>query len=203
MRARIREVSGDLGAPAPDDIIVAAGAAGASGHERGAGPLSAGVPIIIDVWPRDERSTCFADMTRTFVAGGEPAPDVVRWHEATRAALERVFNGLRAGVTGRELFDDACDVFEAAGEPTLRTKAHGEPLHDGFNHSLGHGVGLEVHEEPTLGRTGADPLVPGDVVAIEPGCYRNGYGGVRLEDLVLVTEDGFENLTDFPYGLTP
>jgi Xaa-Pro aminopeptidase len=203
VRARIREVSGGLGAPAPDDIIVAAGAAGASGHEQGTGPLPAGVPIIVDIWPRDERSTCFADMTRTFVAGGDPAPDVVRWHEVSRTALERVFDGLRAGVTGRELFDRACEVFEAAGEPTIRTKPDGEVLYDGFNHSLGHGVGLEVHEEPTLGRTGADPLVPGDVVAIEPACYRNGYGGVRLEDLVLITEDGFENLTAFPYDLAP
>jgi Xaa-Pro aminopeptidase len=76
-------------------------------------------------------------------------------------------------------------------------------LEDGFFHSLGHGVGLEVHEEPALGRTGADPLVPGDVVAIEPGCYRKGHGGVRLEDLALVTDDGVERLTDYPYGLAP
>ena len=60
-----------------------------------------------------------------------------------------------------------------------------------------------MHEEPSLGRTGTDPLVTGDVIAIEPGCYRGGYGGVRLEDLVLVTEDGYERLTDFPYELEP
>jgi Xaa-Pro aminopeptidase len=117
--------------------------------------------------------------------------------------LERVYERLAPGVTGRELFDVACEVFEAAGEPTQRTKPDGEALLDGFFHSLGHGVGLEVHEEPNLGRSGRDPLIPGDVVAIEPGCYRNGYGGVRLEDLVLITESGFERLTDFPYGLAP
>ena len=203
VRGRIRDVCADRGAPADEDIIVAAGAAGATGHEQGTGPLQAGVPVIIDIWPRDERSGCFSDMTRTFVCGGEPADDVVRWHALARTALERVYEQVGPGVTGRDLFATACEVFEEAGEPTQRTKPEGETLRDGFFHSLGHGVGLEVHEEPALGRTGADPLVPGDVVAIEPGCYRNGYGGVRLEDLVLVTEDGFERLTDFRYELTP
>jgi Xaa-Pro aminopeptidase len=203
VRARIREVCAERGAPADEDIIVAAGAAGASGHEQGTGPLPAGVPVIIDIWPRDERSGCFCDMTRTFVTGGEPAEDVARWHSLTQTALERVYELVKPGVTGRDLFGAACDVFEEAGEPTQRTKPEGETLLDGFFHSLGHGVGLEVHEEPSLGRTGADPLVAGDVIAIEPGCYRNGYGGVRLEDLVLVTEDGFERLTDFRYELAP
>jgi Xaa-Pro aminopeptidase len=203
VRGRIRDVCAERGAPADDDIIVAAGAAGATGHENGTGPLPAGVPVIVDIWPRDERSGCYSDMTRTFVSGADPADDVVRWHALARTALERVYERLRPGVTGRELFGAACDVFEEAGELTQRTKPEGETLRDGFFHSLGHGVGLEVHEEPALGRTGADPLVPGDVVAIEPGCYRNGYGGVRLEDLVLVTEDGYERLTDFRYELAP
>jgi len=203
VRSSIREVCAELGAPAPEDIIVAAGAAGASGHEEGSGPLPAGVPIIIDLWPRDEQSGCWADMTRTFVCGGEPAEDVATWHGLCRTALERAVELARPGVAGRELFAAACDVFEEAGEPTQRTKPEGEPLRDGFFHSLGHGVGLEVHEEPALGRTGADPLVAGDVVAVEPGCYRNGYGGVRLEDLLLITDDGAERLTDFRYELAP
>jgi Xaa-Pro aminopeptidase len=203
VRARIRDVCAERGAPADEDIIVAPGAAGATGHEQGTGPLPAGVPVIVDIWPRDERSGCFSDMTRTFVAGGEPAADVVAWHELSHTALERVYERLRPGVTGKDLFAAACDVFEEAGEPTQRTKPEGQPLRDGFFHSLGHGVGLEVHEEPSLGRTGADPLVPGDIVAIEPGCYRNGYGGVRLEDLALVTDDGHERLTAFPYELAP
>jgi Xaa-Pro aminopeptidase len=203
VRMRIREVCAGHDAPAPEDIIVAAGAAGASGHEQGTGPLPAGVPIIVDLWPRDERTGCWADMTRTFVAAGEPAADVARWHELSRTALSRVLEEVRPGVTGRELFAIACDVFEQAGELTQRTKAEGETLRDGFFHSLGHGVGLEVHEEPALGRTGSDGLVAGDVLAVEPGCYRSGYGGVRIEDLVLVTEDGSERLTEFPYELLP
>jgi Xaa-Pro aminopeptidase len=203
VRTRIRDVCAELGAPAGEDIIVAGGAAGATGHEQGTGPLPAGVPVIVDIWPRDERSGCYSDMTRTFVAGGSAADDVARWHSLARTALDRVYERLRPGVTGQELFAAACDVYEEAGEPTQRTKPEGEPLRDGFFHSLGHGVGLEVHEEPALGRTGADPLVPGDVVAVEPGCYRHGYGGVRLEDLALVTEDGYERLTEFSYELTP
>jgi Xaa-Pro aminopeptidase len=203
VRARIREVCAEHGAPTGDDIIVAGGPAGATGHESGSGPLAAGAPIVIDIWPRDEQSGCFADMTRTFVAGGPAAADVARWHSLCEEALKRVYAILEPGVTGRELFGAACDVFEEAGEPTQRTKPDREALRDGFFHSLGHGVGLEVHEEPSLGRTGTDELVAGDVIAIEPGCYRNGYGGVRVEDLVLVTEDGYERLTDFPYALEP
>jgi Xaa-Pro aminopeptidase len=76
-------------------------------------------------------------------------------------------------------------------------------LESGFIHGLGHGVGLEVHEAPSLGRGGGSELIPGDVITLEPGLYRSGYGGCRLEDLVVVTEDGRENLTDFPYDLTP
>jgi Xaa-Pro aminopeptidase len=192
VRERIREVCAEHGAPTDEDIIVAPGPAGATGHESGTGPLPPGVPIIVDIWPRDEAS------------GGEPAPaDVVAWHSLCEEALRRVYAILRPGVAGKELFAAACDVFEEAGEPTQRTKPEGEPLRDGFFHSLGHGVGLEVHEEPALGRSGHDPLVAGDVIAIEPGCYRHGYGGVRLEDLALVTDDGFERLTSFPYELEP
>jgi Xaa-Pro aminopeptidase len=87
-----------------------------------------------------------------------------------------------------------------AGQPTQLTKAPGELLEDGYYHSLGHGVGLEVHERPFMGRL-SDELLAGDVVTLEPGCYRQGFGGCRLEDLVVVTEGGCEVLTDFPYDL--
>jgi Xaa-Pro aminopeptidase len=186
-----------------DAYIVAPGAQGAVGHDLGSGPIPLGVPVVVDLWPQDRASGCFADMTRTFVRGDDVPDDVRRWHALCRDALGRVTEAIAPGAGGRELFDLCCDVFEAAGEPTQRTKAPGETLRDGFLHSLGHGVGLEVHEPPGLGRGRSQPLVAGDVVAVEPGCYRAGYGGVRLEDLVLVTEDGAEVLTDFPYELAP
>ena len=84
----------------------------------------------------------------------------------------------------------------------MLNKEPGEVVEDGYFHSLGHGVGLEVHEQPSLGRAGED-LVAGDIVTLEPGLYRRGWGGCRLEDLVLVTDDGAENLTDYPYDLEP
>jgi hypothetical protein len=177
-------------------------ARGVVGHDMGSGPIRAGAPLIIDVFPRDLASTCFADMTRTFVVGDPPA-EIAEWQVLVREAVERSIAAVRPGATGREVFDISCDVFEEHSHPTLRTKEIGKPLRDGFFHSLGHGVGLEVHEEPSLGMVGEKTLVPGDVVTIEPGLYRQGFGGVRLEDLVLVTEDGHENLTQFPYDLQP
>jgi Xaa-Pro aminopeptidase len=203
LRDAMREHAASLGAPMPGDVIVAAEGAAASGHDPGSGPLPAGKPIVIDIWPEDEGSACWADMTRTFVAAGEPAEDVVEMHRLCLEALESVKAAARPGVTGRELYDIACDIFEAAGHPTQRTKREGETLSEGFYHSLGHGVGLDVHEYPSLGRTGNEPLVPGDVVAVEPGTYRPDYGGVRLEDLLLITQDGCEVLTSFPYHLRP
>jgi Xaa-Pro aminopeptidase len=203
-RARdvIREACAAHGAPAPADITVAPGAQGAAGHESGSGPLPVGVPIVIDLWPRDEASGCWADMTRTFVIGEVP-DEVVEQHQLTLEALRRATAATRAGISGGEVYGLASEIYEAAGHPTYRTKRPGEVLRDGFYHGLGHGVGLEVHEPPDIGPSVREPLVAGDVVTIEPGTYRQGFGGVRLEDLVLVTDDGFEVLTDFPYDLRP
>jgi Xaa-Pro aminopeptidase len=201
VRAAIRDACAAHGAVAPSDTIVARSDLFPGGHDPGHGPLAPDVPITVDLWPRDEESGCHADMTRTFVVG-EPTAEVVAMHELSMEALRRSVAAARPGVTGRALYDIACDVFEAAGHPTQRTKAPGQPLTEGFYFSLGHGVGLEVHEAPGLGRTGTEPLVAGDVIAVEPGTSRGGESA-RVEDLVLVTEDGSETLTDFPYGLKP
>jgi Xaa-Pro aminopeptidase len=105
-------------------------------------------------------------------------------------------------VNGRELMQLACELFHEHGLKTPLHKDPGEVLDSGFIHGLGHGVGLEVHEKPSLSRSG-DDLVPGDVITLEPGLYRAGYGGVRLEDILIVTEDGAEVVTDYPYDLVP
>jgi Xaa-Pro aminopeptidase len=175
------------------------------GHDPGSGPLPAGHPIVIDLWPRDEESACWADMTRTFVVG-PPAPEhaelIAQQEELVGAALQEALGMVRPGVTGRALYDATCDRFEAAGFRTQRT-GPGEDPTEGFQFSLGHGVGLEVHEEPSLGLGGYDPLVAGDVLAIEPGLWDRRIGGVRFEDLVLVTDDGCEVLTQYQYDLSP
>ena len=201
VRAAIRDACAAHGAVAPSDTIVARSDLFPGGHDPGHGSLAPDVPITVDLWPRDEESGCHADMTRTFVVG-EPTAEVVAMHELSMEALRRSVAAARPGVTGRALYDIACDVFEAAGHPTQRTKAPGQPLTEGFYFSLGHGVGLEVHEAPGLSRSGTEPLVAGDVIAVEPGTSRGGEAA-RVEDLVLVTEAGAETLTDFPYGLTP
>jgi Xaa-Pro aminopeptidase len=184
-----------------EDFIVAHGPQTCIGHHMGSGAVGWGEPVTVDVWPRDGESGCHCDMTRTFVVG--PVSDeLADYHRLCLEALERATAAIRPGVTGRELHTLASQVFEQGGYPTQLSKQPGEVLLDGFFHGLGHGVGLEVHEEPQLDLSGGE-LVAGDVVAVEPGCYRQGYGGVRLENLVLVTEDGCEVLTDYPYALAP
>jgi Xaa-Pro aminopeptidase len=184
-----------------DEFIVSHGPQTAVGHDMGSGPIDPDEPVCLDLFPRDRESGCFTDMTRVFVVG-TPSDELREWHRLCLEALERSVEAVKPGIAGSELHKISCEIFEREGYPTLRSKQPGEVLQDGFYHSLGHGVGLEVHEEPTLGRAPGE-LVAGDVIAVEPGLYRHGYGGCRLEDLVLVTDGGADVLTDYPYDLEP
>jgi Xaa-Pro aminopeptidase len=204
LREQIRVTCAAHDATCPAGSLVSSVING-SGHDPGQGPLPAGLPIEIDVFPRDEVTGCWADMTRTFVVGS-PTPEhaglIAEQEGLVREALERAREATRPGVTGSELYAATCDLFEAAGYATQRTGQSGS-TEEGFQFALGHGVGLEVHEPPGLGLSGSDPFVAGDVVAIEPGLWDNRVGGVRVEDLLLVTEAGCETLTRFAYDLAP
>jgi Xaa-Pro aminopeptidase len=200
IKTRIVEVFNEHNLVA-DEFIVAHGGQAASGHDMGSGPIAPGEAVVIDLFPRDRETGCYADMTRTHVVGEIPE-EISEYHKHVYEALQRSLEAVRPGAEGSAVYRLVCDVFHEAGYPTQLSKEPGEVLSSGFFHGLGHGVGLEVHEPPWLSRDPSE-LVAGDVITLEPGLYREGFGGVRLEDLVLVTDHGAENLTDFPYDLKP
>ncbi len=179
-----------------DETIVACGTDAADPHDRGSGPLAAGEPIIIDIFPRDKTNRYHADMTRTFCRG-DPDETVREWYDLTAEAKRAALDALEPGATGEEVHAAVCDVYEAADLPTLRADSTAET---GFIHSTGHGVGLDVHELPRVSEN-AGELRPGHVVTIEPGLYDPAVGGIRIEDIVVVTGDGYENLTDYEESL--
>jgi Xaa-Pro aminopeptidase len=176
-----------------DETIVACGPDAADPHDRGGGPLRVDEPIIVDIFPRSKETGYFADMTRTFCVG-EPTDRAQAWYDLTHEAQAAALDAIEAGALGSDVHGAVCDVYEDAGLPTLRADGEAET---GFIHTTGHGVGLDIHEYPRLS-TQANELEAGMVVTVEPGLYDPSVGGVRIEDLVVVREDGVENLTDYP-----
>jgi Xaa-Pro aminopeptidase len=169
------------------ETIVAGGLEAVDPHARGSGPLPANAPIVVDIFPRSKTTRYFGDMTRTVVRG-EASQDVQEIYQAVLAAQEAGLGALRAGVSGREVHARVCQAFAEHGFPEREGK--------GFIHSTGHGVGLSVHERPSLGEAG-EILEANMVVTVEPGLYYPGVGGIRLEDLAVVTKTGSQNLTNF------
>ncbi|NLF18584.1 MAG: M24 family metallopeptidase [Lentisphaerae bacterium] len=173
--------------------ITAAGVHGADPHDMGSGPIPAHVPIVIDIFPRVDRSGYFGDLTRTVVKG-RATTAVRRVYEAVRHAQEAALAILAPGLTGQAAQRAAEAALEADGFPT---DLSADPPR-GFIHSLGHGLGLEIHESPGLNSRNSRPLQAGHVVTVEPGYYDPAWGGIRLEDVVVITADGCENLTTAP-----
>jgi Xaa-Pro aminopeptidase len=173
-----------------EDTIVSCGEDTAIPHMTGTGPLRADEPIIIDLFPLHEKSGYFADMTRTFVKG-EPSPEILEMYTALREAKHLAISRVKSGVSGADLYQAVVDFFRDRGYASDTR---------GFVHNLGHGVGLQVHELPTVGLSGK-PLETGNVITIEPGLYYPDIGGVRLEDIGAVTKTGFENFTAFSEDL--
>jgi len=182
---------------AADGTIAAGGPQGADPHERGHGPLKAGESIIVDIFPMDLSTRYYSDMTRTFVKG-EPGEELQAMYDAVLESQEAALGMIRAGVNGKDVHGKVSDILHEHGYKTDKhDRAEGKPLTEGFFHGTGHGVGLELHEAPRVS-TADEELIPGDVVSVEPGVYDPAVGGVRIEDLVVVTEDGCRNLTNFP-----
>ena len=168
------------------DTIVSCGEDTAMPHCTGTGPLRGNQPIVIDIFPRHEESGYHADMTRT-ISKGKPSSAVCDLYEAVAGAQALGESLVTAGVSGADCYQGVRDYFDERG---FRTDT------EGFTHSLGHGIGLEVHEQPSLSPVG-EILQAGHVVTVEPGLYYRGIGGVRIENLGVVTESGFNRMTNF------
>ena len=177
----------------PQHTIVAGGAQGADPHEEGSGPLAAHQPIILDIFPRMEKSGYWGDMTRT-VCRGQASQRLQQAWLAVKGAQEVAFQQIRAGVNGEDVHRAVGDHLTKAGFPTGRTT---DGRQEGFFHGTGHGLGLEVHEAPRISQRN-QILEVGHVVTVEPGLYYPEMGGVRLEDVVVVEENGCRNLTKSP-----
>lgn len=177
----------------PANTIVAGGNQACDPHERGSGPLRANSLIILDVFPRDARTGYFGDMTRTVVRGRASEAQRRLW-ETVRKAQSLAIKGMKPGADGGKIHDAVKDFFTLNGYPTEIRNGR----QTGFFHGTGHGLGLEIHEEPRFART---VFKPGQVITVEPGLYYPGLGGVRIEDVVTVTATGVRMLSKFPKEL--
>lgn len=176
------------------DTIVASGSETIDPHVTGTGPIKPGETIIVDIFPQ-HKSHYNGDMTRTFVKG-EPGEKIEEQHRHVKEAQEAAFKVLEqgAGTSIEEVENAVCSKFKELGHKTYREEGE-----EGFIHSVGHGVGLEVHEQPRLAGKGV--LEAGNVITIEPGLYYQDIGGVRIEDLVVIEEDGYRNLNSMDKNL--
>lgn len=182
----------------PGGSIVAGGPQAADCHFSGAGPLRTGQPVIIDVFPCDKITFYNGDCTRTVVHGEIPA-EVKAMHKAVVDAQQAAITAVKPGVSGEIVHQAAVQTIRQHGYLAERGALTGRI--PAMTHGTGHGIGLEVHEPPLLDFQGP-ALIAGDALTIEPGLYSNAIGGVRVEDLVVVTAEGCENLApDLPVGL--
>lgn len=173
-----------------EDVIASSGDDSALPHLTGSGPVKANSAIVFDVFPQSIASRYHADMSRTVLRGDAPSELSDMYtavHEAQNLAVEM----LRPGISGAEVHLAVADHFEQSGFQTDLDNGQG------FIHSTGHGLGLEVHELPFLSKRGG-LLEKGNVVTVEPGLYYPGIGGVRLEDVAVITHNGHRTITQFP-----
>jgi Xaa-Pro aminopeptidase len=173
----------------PANTIVAGADQACDPHERGFGPLKADSLIILDIFPRDAKSGYFGDMTRTVVRGRASDAQRKLW-ETVREGQALALKKMKPGVDGLKLHNEVKQFFTDRGFPT--EVRDGRQV--GFFHGTGHGLGLEIHEFPRFQKT---VFKPGQVLTVEPGLYYPGVGGVRIEDVVVVTKSGMRMLSRF------
>ena len=176
-----------------EDIIVACGPKSSDPHYVGEpeDKLKADQPIILDIYPRSIQKRYWTDMTRTVVKG-KASTKLKQMFSTVQEAKDASIDAIQAGVTGSQVYDVCCDVLERAGYETTRD---GKKVTSGMTHSLGHGVGLQIHESPRMSELSKSQLREHVVVTVEPGLYDPDVGGVRLEDIIEVTKSGYNNMT--------
>ena len=179
--------------------IIAGGPQGADCHDLGSGELRTGEPVIVDIFPRSRRTRYYGDCTRTVVHGDIP-DEIVRMHAAVREAKAAAERTIAAGVTGEAIHLATVSAIQRAGYAVGLADAQMPSSYCALTHGTGHGVGLDVHEPPLLDLKGPE-LLTGEVVTVEPGLYRRDLGGVRIEDMVVVTQRGCQNLNTLDDGL--
>jgi len=193
VRAVFDHTFADRGCVSEEETIVACGPRGADPHYAGdaVDVLKANQPIVLDVFPRSVKKRYVSDMTRTVVKG-RASRAVKKMFETVLATRNAAMDAMKAGVLGSEMQELCYKMFEKAGYETVRG---GKKTSKGYVHGLGHGVGLEVHEGPSMGEFYKFPLEERNVVTVEPGLYDPEVGGVRIEDVVAVTKKGCVDLT--------
>ncbi|MDR2201111.1 MAG: aminopeptidase P family protein [Puniceicoccales bacterium] len=188
LRSEIERICFSEGAIARE-TIVSCGADAAFPHNRGKGKLKANEFIVVDIFPRLVESGYYGDMTRTFLRG-EPSKQQREMYDAVEAVQRWAIGEICAGKDGKDIHEGSVAMFKEMGYDTTHST--------GFFHATGHGVGLDLHENPFIGER-SHRLRSGEVITVEPGLYYPDRGGVRLEDVLLVREDGAEYLSNFSY----
>ncbi|MEJ2241100.1 MAG: Xaa-Pro peptidase family protein [Candidatus Bathyarchaeota archaeon] len=176
-----------------EDIIIACGKKSSDPHYLGdtEDKLKADQPIILDIYSQSLQKRYWTDMTRTIVKGNA-SNKIKNMFETIFEAKNSSLDAIKSGALGNEIYDICCDIIEKAGYETTRKE---KKVNNGMNHGLGHGVGLQIHENPRMNEYSKSPLNEHVIVTVEPGLYNQHIGGVRLEDIIEITKNGYHNLT--------
>jgi Xaa-Pro aminopeptidase len=187
LKQEIQKIFSQNNLESPEDLILSSGLDTAFPHKTGTGPIKAGVPIILDIFPRSIKSRYYTDMTRTVCRGPPKNPKIQEIYNLVLKAQQAAYKKIKPNSPSSSVHNEVLKVF----------KKHNVEKY--FIHSTGHGVGIDIHESP--GIPSKTKLKPGMVITNEPGLYIEGVGGVRLEDIILVTETGYKNLVKLPKQL--